>query len=168
MDLAPPSNGRARSTPGPICNHLFLLTRPMGEWERTTDSRPAAPWRKDRARIRVNLQGAAMSMTKASSRAIDSAAPPLHSAAPVAARGSRRSSVSSGPLARSRNVDGYFDEHPLVVQAAYVSGKQIALPPAPKAQSDLLLSRAGVGLVTSSVSRLGGRCRHGRPGSACS
>ena len=34
-----------------------------------------------------------MALTGASSRAIDSAAPPLHSAAPVAARGSRRSSV---------------------------------------------------------------------------
>jgi hypothetical protein len=96
-----------------------------------------------------------MPVTGASSRAIDSAAPPLHSAAPVAARGSGRSSVSSGSVARSRKVDRHFDEHPFVDQATHLPGKQIAYPQYARRSPTSIHRRTGVGVAASSVSRLG-------------
>jgi hypothetical protein len=121
-------------------------------------------------------------MSEGVSRAIDSAAPPLHSAAPVAVRGSGRSSVLSGLSPRSSSVRRHFAALSIRNQIAYPPGKDIAVPsptevdftaPHPRERvagcpAWRYRGRASLALKVPHRIRLGERCRHGRPGSACS
>jgi hypothetical protein len=67
-----------------------------------------------------------MSVTGGSSRAIDSAAVPLHSAAPVAAPGSRRSSAMSRLLSRSSSIHTHFSSLTIRNWSTDPPGKGIA------------------------------------------
>lgn len=124
-----------------------------------------------------------MSVTGASSRAIDSAAVLLHSAAPVAARGSSRSSVLNGPSSRSSNVRRHLADLAIRNRIALPSGKDIALPsptevdfttphpgePGKGLQLEGIAARANPAAVALKLPHrigLGGRCGRERCGSA--
>ena len=152
----------------------------------TTRSLPNLEAEEPSRRKRISLEwlvsrrGAAMSVTGASSRAIDSAAVPLHSAALVAARGSSRSSArnkslpaiqqrtpalrGSGDLESShpRSWQGYCPPSTTEVDFAPLVPKGVA-------RCATYAGAARVGPAAWAVKlphriRLGERCRHGRPG----
>jgi hypothetical protein len=100
-----------------------------------------------------------MSVTGASSRAIDSAAVPLHSAAPVAAPGSRRSSAVSRLLSRSSSIHTHFSSLTISNWSADPPGKGIApywptavpLPPPGNHGGNLEGSTAGTNSMSTTL-----------------